>query len=153
MSHSYHVNGDSTMECQKWCAGDLCMQVKYGGEQMWQWTDPDPDLLFQATKCEKDLMRPLYDRYRSIKRILAKPHSVGDQFQCSHSKYSTNCGYNLSAHSAPVLWLVWACVLGFFEWIQYFSKTDHVEKQILKSGLPVGVVLKKNIVPFLGHGQ
>ncbi|KAI0239940.1 Protein FAM13A [Lamellibrachia satsuma] len=32
-----------------------------------------------ATKCDKDLMRPLYDRYRTIKRLLAKPHSPSDK--------------------------------------------------------------------------
>ena len=31
---------------------------------------------FRNQKMKKDLMRPLYDRYRTIKRMIAKPMSV-----------------------------------------------------------------------------
>ena len=34
------------------------------------------EVVFQSSKEDKDLMRPLYDRYRAIKRMLAKPMSV-----------------------------------------------------------------------------
>ena len=33
-------------------------------------------VVLQSTKSEKDVMRPLYDRYRNIKKLLAKPVSV-----------------------------------------------------------------------------
>ena len=35
--------------------------------------------VFQTSKPEKELMKPLYDRYRTIKRVIAKPPSVSKQ--------------------------------------------------------------------------
>jgi len=49
----------------------------------------------QVTKSEKEIMRPLYNRYRALKKMIATPSSVSAHVICS-----TSTVLSLRSHTA-----------------------------------------------------